>query len=119
MWEKASTLLHRNFVSNVPGMPNGKMVPSTNTPHKPHIVTAVKGDTCDCINYKSKSMCSHVIASAVECYLPYLAGFLVQIRNQACGSYRRVQEYRSTLVVNLVSINDKETQRFTPQVVHL
>jgi hypothetical protein len=69
MWEKACKLFHNSLVSDIPGMPNGEIVASNSTPQKPHIVSVLQCGkfTCDCVNYKSKHLCSHVIASAESC----------------------------------------------------
>ena len=42
------------------------MVASVSCPAKPHLVNVLKCGklTCDCLNYQSKSLCSHVIATA-------------------------------------------------------
>ena len=66
MWDKAAVLHHEKLISDVPGYADGKMVASKSCPGKPHLVSSLKSGkfTCDCINYKSKSLCSHVIAVA-------------------------------------------------------
>lgn len=66
MWNKAAVLYHKKLISDVPGYADGKMVASKSSPGKPHLVSCLKSGkfTCDCINYKSKSLCSHVIAVA-------------------------------------------------------
>ena len=66
MWEKACMLHHHELISDVPGHPSGKMVASLSCPEKPHLVNVLKCGklTCDCLNYQSKSLCSHVIATA-------------------------------------------------------
>ena len=66
IWNKAAVLYHKKLISDVPGYADGKMVANKSSPGKPHLVSCLKSGkfTCDCINYKSKSLCSHVIAVA-------------------------------------------------------
>ena len=67
MWDKAASLVaNENSVTDAPGLPNSKMVASFTDPRKPHLVSVLDSGkvTCDCINYTTKSLCSHALAVA-------------------------------------------------------
>ena len=67
IWEKAACLVaDEKSIANAPGLSDAKMVASFTFPQKPHLVNIVaKGKmTCDCLNYKTRSLCSHVLAVA-------------------------------------------------------
>ena len=67
MWDKAASLVADNeAIVNAPGLSNSKMVVSYTTPKKPHLVTMLTSGkvTCDCLNYSTKSLCSHSLAVA-------------------------------------------------------
>ena len=65
MWEKAACLVaDEESVTTAPALSHAKMVASFTCPQKPHLVnTMAKGKmTCDCLNYKTRFLCSHVLA---------------------------------------------------------
>ena len=67
IWEKASQLVGEdNAITDAPKLANSKMVCSYNNPRKPHLVTFFKNGklTCDCINYGTKHICAHTLATA-------------------------------------------------------
>ena len=67
MWKKAAHLaVDEGSITPAPGLPNSKMVASFSCPEKPHVVAVLDSGkiTCDCLNYKSKSLCSHTLAVA-------------------------------------------------------
>ena len=67
MWNKAAKLLvEKDTVTNAPGLKSSKMVASQSNPRKPYIVSFFANGkfTCDCLNYSTKSICSHVLATA-------------------------------------------------------
>ena len=67
MWEKAARLVADDgSITAAPGLPNAKMVASFSCPQKPHVVAILANGkmTCDCLNFKPKSLCSHTLAVA-------------------------------------------------------
>ena len=67
MWSEASELVAKEAnITDAPGLPNSKMVVSFTSPRKPHLVTTFTNRkvTCDCLNYSTKSLCAHVLATA-------------------------------------------------------
>jgi len=67
MWSKASELVAKAAnITDAPGLPNSKMVVSLTSPQKPHLVTTFSNGkvTCDCLNYSTKSLCAHILATA-------------------------------------------------------
>jgi hypothetical protein len=107
--KKACKLFHNSLVSDIPGMPNGEIVASNSTPQKPHIVSVLQCGkfTCDCVNYKSKHLCSHVIVSAESCGT-LSSGFLVLTRSQVYGNSLKAQEYPNIQEVNQVNNTREE-----------
>ena len=76
MWEKAARLVvDEKSITAAPGLPNAKMVASYSCPKKPHVVTVLASGKimCDCLNYKSRSICAHALAVAEK------SGELVQL----------------------------------------
>ena len=76
MWEKAACLVaDEKSITAAPGLPNAKMVASYSCPQKPHVVTVLASEKimCDCLNYKSRSICAHALAVAEK------SGELVQL----------------------------------------
>ena len=67
MWKKASELVSEpNCITAAPGLATSRMVRSYSKPQKPHLVTFFKNGkvTCDCLNYSTKSICAHALATA-------------------------------------------------------
>ena len=67
MWKKAAHLVvDEGSITAAPGLPNARMVASSSCPQKPHVVAVLDSGkmTCDCLNYRSKSLCSHTLAVA-------------------------------------------------------
>ena len=67
MWEKAACLVaDEKAIMDAPGLSDAKMVASLTCPQKPHLVCIMANGkmTCDCLNYKTKFLCSHVLAVA-------------------------------------------------------
>ena len=74
MWKKASQLVGEdNAITDAPKLANSKMVCSYNNLRKPHLVTFFKNGklTCDCINYGTKHICAHTLATAEKLGLLY------------------------------------------------
>ena len=87
MWDKAASLVaNKKSVTDAPGLQNSKMIASFTDPRKPHLVSVLDSGkvTCDCINYTTKSLCSHALAVAEKSGLlmELLQG---QIRQQTSG----------------------------------
>lgn len=54
MWSKAAELVaDETAITDAPGLRNSRMVTSTSSPRKPHLVTMFSNGkvTCDCLNY--------------------------------------------------------------------
>ena len=67
MWEKAACLVaDEESITTAPGLSHAIMVASFTCPQKPYLVNMMaKGKmTCDCLNYKTRSLCLHVLAVA-------------------------------------------------------
>ena len=67
MWQKAACLVgDSKAITDAPCLPDSKMVASYTTPQQPHVVDIMaKGKiSCNCLNYTTKSLCSHVLAVA-------------------------------------------------------
>ena len=67
MWSKASQLVAKEAaITDAPGLSNSKMAASFTAPWKPHLATTFSNGkvTCDCLNYSTKSLCAHVLATA-------------------------------------------------------
>lgn len=64
-WSKAELILQKDGVTNVQAVAGMFVAISTSKPNQPHIVNTVKGSVkCDCEAFKSRNICSHVIAVA-------------------------------------------------------
>lgn len=66
-WENADLIIGKNGVTAAPGTVNTKVVMSLTNPNKPHFVRIKDGARkfeCDCIGFKTRSLCAHTIAVA-------------------------------------------------------
>lgn len=64
-WSKADLILQKDGVTKIQATAGMYVVISTSRPDQPHIVNKVNGSaTCDCEAFKSRNICSHVIAVA-------------------------------------------------------
>ena len=64
-WSKAELILQKEGVTKVQAADGMFVAISTSKPHQPHIVNTVNGSVkCDCEAFKSRDICSHVIAVA-------------------------------------------------------
>ena len=67
MWSKAAELVaDETAITGAPGLRDSRMVISYSSPRNPHLVTMLGNGkiTCNCTNYATKSLCSHVLATA-------------------------------------------------------
>lgn len=67
IWSKTLKLVtEEGQITMAPGLPSSRMVASESNPQKPHLVMQYKNGklTCHCLNYKTKEMCAHTLATA-------------------------------------------------------
>lgn len=87
MWSKAAGLVaDETAITSAPGLRDSRMVISFSSPRKPHLVTMCSNGkiSCDCLNYASKSLCAHVLATAQKnCVLKNLLDWHKRENKQA------------------------------------